>query len=90
MKSKRIRLNPISTYGRTKAADIINDCANELDISYISLRYFNVIGNAVSMAHDNSQECLLPCIYRAYQNGNLPKVFGTDFNTKDGGTLVII
>ena len=83
-------LNPISTYGRTKAASefIINDCANELDISYISLRYFNVIGNAsFPMAHDNSQECLLPCIYRAFQNGNLPKVFGTDFNTKDGSAL---
>ena len=38
------------------------------------------------MAHDNSQECLLPCIYRAYQNGNC-KVFGTDFNTKDGSAL---
>ena len=37
---------PISPYGRSKlfCEKILQDCANSLNISFISLRYFNVIG----------------------------------------------
>ena len=82
--------NPLSPYGRTKntCEIILNDCAKELDISWISLRYFNVIGNDdFQMSHDNSKECLLPSLYNCYKEKKLPSVFGTNFKTKDGSAL---
>ena len=41
------KLNPISPYGWTKyiSEQIIQDCAKQLNISVVNLRYFNVIGN---------------------------------------------
>ena len=84
------KTNPLSPYGRTKETCelMLNDCAKELQISWISLRYFNVIGNDnFNMAHDCSKECLLPSLYNCYQENKLPNVFGTDFDTKDGSAL---
>lgn len=83
-------IKPLSPYGRTKAICemILDDCAKELKISCISLRYFNVIGNDnFDMAHDNSEECLVPSIYNCYMKNKLPEVFGTNFNTRDGSAM---
>ena len=83
-------LNPISPYGWTKfvSEQIIQNCAKQLNISFINLRYFNVIGNDnFPMAFDNSEECLVPKIYNAIINKQLPKVFGTDFESPDGSAL---
>ena len=84
------KLNPMSPYGWTKfvSEQIIQNCASQLNISFISLRYFNVIGNDnFPMAFDNSEECLVPKIYKAIINKQLPKVFGTDFDTSDGTAI---
>lgn len=81
---------PLSTYARTKltSESILSDCAKELNISFISLRYFNVIGNDnFKLSHDNSKECLFPCIYESIKRDELPNVFGTNFNTPDGSAL---
>ena len=83
-------LNPISPYGWTKSVseEIIKNCASQLGLSFISLRYFNVIGNDnFPHAHDNSEECLVPKIYNSIKNNQIPKVFGTDFLTPDGSAL---
>ena len=80
----------MSPYGWTKfvSEQIIQNCANQLNISFISLRYFNVIGNDnFPMAFDNSEECLVPKIYKAIINKELPKVYGTDFETSDGSAI---
>ena len=80
----------MSPYGWTKfvSEQIIQNCASQLNISFISLRYFNVIGNDdFPMAFDNSEECLVPKIYKAIINKELPKVFGTDFDTSDGTAI---
>ena len=84
------KLNPISPYGWTKyvSEEIIKNCAPQLNLSFVSLRYFNVIGNDnFPKAYDNSEECLVPKIYKAIINKELPKVFGTDFETSDGSAL---
>tara|TARA_A100001388_G_C28765458_1_gene500445 strand:- start:154 stop:1158 length:1005 start_codon:yes stop_codon:yes gene_type:complete len=84
------KLNPISPYGWTKfvSEQIIQNCADQLNISFVSLRYFNVIGNDnFPMAFDNSEECLVPKIYNAIINKKLPKVFGTNFKTTDGSAI---
>ena len=57
---------PISPYGMSKlfCERILEDCAKKLNISFISLRYFNVIGNDnFPFAFDTSKECLIPSIY---------------------------
>ena len=47
LKSRIIKKIPIGPYGMSKlfCERILEDCAEKLNISFISLRYFNVIGN---------------------------------------------
>ena len=67
---------------------IINDFAMNYDISFIVLRYFNVIGNGnFKLANDTSEECLVPAIYSALERKLMPKIFGNDFDTPDGTAL---
>lgn len=82
--------NPISPYGRSKlfCEKILKDCAAALKLSFISLRYFNVIGNDnFPFAFDSSKECLIPSIYSKISNRELPEVNGTNYPTPDGTTL---
>jgi UDP-glucose 4-epimerase len=81
---------PLSPYGRTKLTceEILGDVAPELGLSFISLRYFNVIGNGeFHGAHDTSTECLVPVAYERAVRGLPVRVFGTDFATPDGTAL---
>ena len=81
---------PISPYGRSKlfCEKILQDCANSLNISFISLRYFNVIGNDnFPFAFDTSKECLIPSLYSKISSGKLPEIYGTNFSTPDGTNL---
>ena len=81
---------PISPYGRSKlfCEKILQDCANSLNISFISLRYFNVIGNDnFPFAFDTSNECLIPSLYSKISSGKLPEIYGTNFLTPDGTNL---
>ncbi len=81
---------PISPYGMSKlfCERIIEDCAKKLNFSFISLRYFNVIGNDnFPFAFDTSKECLIPSIYTKISNNKLPEINGTNFPTPDGTCL---
>jgi len=77
---------PISPYGRSKffSEQIIRDAASEFNLNYVSLRYFNVIGNSEINAYDTSRFNLLPNIYRAIQNKTHLRVFGGGYQTPDG------
>ena len=77
---------PISPYGRSKffSEQIIRDAASEFNLNYVSLRYFNVIGNSEINAYDTSRLNLLPNIYRAIQNKTHLRVFGGGYQTPDG------
>jgi len=82
--------NPQSTYARTKysSEQILADCATEIDLSWMSLRYFNVIGNGdFPHAHDTSTECLIPAAYAQIQRQRPSIIFGTNFDTPDGTAL---
>ena len=82
--------NPISPYGKSKlfCEKILQDCYASLNISFISLRYFNVIGNDnFPFAFDTSKECLVPSIYSKISIGELPEINGINFPTPDGTTL---
>jgi len=81
---------PISPYGMSKlfCERILEDCAEKLNISFISLRYFNVIGNDnFPFAFDTSKECLIPSIYSKISNNQLPEINGTNLPTPDGTCL---
>ena len=82
--------NPQSPYARTKVVceQVLGDCAKLLGISWMTLRYFNVIGNDdFSAAHDTSPECLVPATAARLARGEPPVVYGTDFSTPDGTAL---
>ena len=82
--------DPVSPYGRTKLVSemALADCAEEIGLTWVALRYFNVIGNGdFTMAHDTSTECLVPAATRLLSSGQIPHVYGLDFPTPDGSAL---
>jgi UDP-glucose 4-epimerase len=82
-------LIPVSPYGRSKlfAERIIQDQVVTGILRAVVLRYFNVAGNAEGVGHDISHFNLLPNLYRAISDKRSFKVFGGDFNTKDGSCV---
>jgi UDP-glucose 4-epimerase len=79
-------LQPISPYGRSKmfAELMISDSIREGWLSAVSLRYFNVVGNAKIAAFDGSIFNLFPNLYRAIENGSELSIFGIGYDTNDG------
>ncbi len=83
-------LSPVSPYGKTKVAceNILADVAPQFGLNWISLRYFNVIGNGnFPDAYDSSEECLVPEVSRACHESRSPVIFGSNFPTIDGTCL---
>ena len=81
---------PTNPYGETKLAvdNLLTDLAAEGNFSAISLRYFNVAGAAKSGDHwlaerHNPETHLIPNVLKA-SNDNPLKIFGSDWDTKDG------
>lgn len=88
--SEESPLLPVSPYGNTKVAceNILADVAPQVGLNWISLRYFNVIGNGeFPDAHDSSEECLVPAVSRACHEDKCPVIFGSSFPTLDGTCL---
>lgn len=90
--SENFKLNPITTYGRSKLfiEKILMDWANsKKNCSVISLRYFNPIGAHPSsiigeQIGPNSYN-LLPKILRVAKGEEESiKIYGNDYNTRDG------
>jgi UDP-glucose 4-epimerase len=77
---------PINPYGETKLAgeSLIRDLTAVGKLRALSLRYFNVAGTASDTMADNYATNLIPQALRWISEGRSPKVFGTDYETKDG------
>lgn len=78
--------NPVSPYGRSKlfAESIISDAVGAGIIKAVSLRYFNVAGNAKISAFDLSPFNLLPNLFRAVAEKKPFKIYGKSHGTFDG------
>lgn len=82
--------NPTNVYGQTKLSmeHMIKDYHNAFGLNYVALRYFNVAGaypdSTIGEAH-NPETHLIPLILDAASGKrDCIKVFGTDYETKDG------
>ncbi len=77
---------PINPYGETKLAseDLLRALNEVGQVRAASLRYFNVAGTATDALADNFATNLIPQVLRRIVDGQSPKVFGTDYETKDG------
>ncbi|RZI47149.1 UDP-glucose 4-epimerase GalE [Candidatus Finniella inopinata] len=84
--------HPINPYGHSKLMieQILKDCAQAYGIRSISLRYFNAAGAApeegLGEAHEPESH-LIPLMIQAAQKGTFLKVFGNDYETRDGTCL---
>jgi UDP-glucose 4-epimerase len=77
---------PINPYGVTKLVCewLVRDAAPALDLSWISLRYFNVAGAGRPGLGDPGVANLLQLVLQALTSGARPQVFGNDHPTPDG------
>lgn len=87
--SEDAALAPESPYGQTKVIGewITRNAAVNRDLSWISLRYFNVAGAATPELGDTSVFNLIPMVMRALDQGQRPQVFGVDYPTPDGSCI---
>ncbi|HEX9775596.1 MAG TPA: UDP-glucose 4-epimerase GalE [Actinomycetota bacterium] len=77
---------PESPYGQTKLASewMVQSYAAVTGMSWVSLRYFNVVGAGAGDLGDTSEFNLVPLVFRALAEGRRPKVYGDDYPTRDG------
>jgi UDP-glucose 4-epimerase len=82
-------LVPESPYGQTKVVGewITRNAAVTRDLSWVSLRYFNVAGAGSPDLGDTSVFNLIPMVLRALDNAGRPQVFGDDYPTHDGSCI---
>lgn len=82
-------LAPESPYGQTKVIGewMTANAAVNRDLSWISLRYFNVAGAGAPELGDTSVSNLVPMVFRALSSGLRPQVFGDDYPTPDGSCI---
>ena len=80
---------PLSPYGATKllSEQLITSVGEAEKISHISLRYFNVVGSAISEFGDNSKDNLVPKVFSALKSGNRPEIYGASYPTPDGSCI---
>ncbi|MEP7360845.1 MAG: UDP-glucose 4-epimerase GalE [Chloroflexota bacterium] len=81
------RLRPVNPYGETKRAfeGMLDWYSRAYGIGAVSLRYFNVAGATDERGEDHRPEThLIPNILAAFSGGAPLKVFGTDYDTRDG------
>ena len=80
---------PLSPYGETKLVGewAVAAAAEARDMSWVSLRYFNVAGAASPELGDTSVNNLIPIVLRNVEQGAPSKVFGDDYPTPDGTCL---
>ena len=77
--------NPVCVYGRTKLMieNILSDLFRTNGIKSAALRYFNVCGASKDFLFGEWHEPETHLIPNVLNNNNL-KIFGNDYNTKDG------
>ena len=80
---------PINPYGDTKLTTekLIYNYSKAYELNFISLRYFNVSGsdflNKIGEAH-NPETHVIPLALASIKENNVFKIYGDDYNTKDG------
>lgn len=81
-----VPMRPLSPYGQTKAVCEWMAAAayRAYGISYVTLRYFNVVGAASRELADTGVFNLVPLALQAISEGRPPLVFGDDYPTRDG------
>ena len=83
---------PINPYGHSKLMieQMLKDCSQAYGIRSVSLRYFNAAGAApeegLGEAHEPESH-LIPLMIEAAQKEKVLKVFGRDYDTRDGTCL---
>ena len=77
---------PLSPYGESKLVGewITAACNGAFGLRTMAMRYFNVAGAATPTLGDPGVFNLIPLVFQALSQGQRPKVFGTDYPTKDG------
>jgi len=84
--------NPINPYGRTKliTENILEDFNKAYGINYTALRYFNASGAdpdcEIGETHEPPNH-IIPIVLEKYKKGEEIKVFGGNWNTRDGTCL---
>ncbi len=80
---------PLSPYGETKLIGewAVRDVAHVSELSWVSLRYFNVAGTASVDLADTSVANLIPIVLRSLSDERPATVFGDDYPTPDGTCL---
>jgi UDP-glucose 4-epimerase len=80
---------PLSPYGATKllSEELISTVGSAVQISHISLRYFNVVGSALPEFGDNSKDNLVPKVFQALKSGKRPEIYGASYPTPDGSCI---
>lgn len=82
--------NPINPYGQTKLMieKIMDDYDKAYGLKSVRLRYFNVAGadsnNRVGEWHDPETHLIPNILKSTFDNGKSFKMYGTDYDTKDG------
>lgn len=82
--------NPINPYGRSKlmVEEILKDYDNAYGLKSTVLRYFNASGSdengLIGESHDPESHLIPLILQAANKRRKSIKIFGTDYNTKDG------
>lgn len=80
---------PSNPYGETKLAGekMIEWYAKAHDINYVIFRYFNVVGGVKLGAEIEDFTTIVPRIISSIKNDEELKVFGGDYDTRDGSCI---
>ena len=81
---------PMSPYGETKLAGewmLRGLAVANPDLRWASLRYFNVAGAGAPELGDRSVANLVPMTFQALSAGRNPRLFGDDYDTRDGSCI---
>ncbi len=80
---------PSNPYGETKLVGerMIEWYAKAHDLNYVSFRYFNVVGGVKPGASVEDFTTIVPKIISSIKNNEQLKVFGGDYNTRDGSCI---
>jgi UDP-glucose 4-epimerase len=78
--------NPASPYGESKLIGewLLSDQGVATGLTHSSLRYFNVVGSGLPGVYDTSPYSLMSLVFGAITRGESPKIFGSDYPTRDG------
>ncbi|UUV31592.1 UDP-glucose 4-epimerase GalE [Amycolatopsis roodepoortensis] len=77
---------PISPYGETKLICewLLRSAGTANGLSWVALRYFNVVGAVHPLLADTSNDNLFPLVFQEVTAGRPAMVTGIDYQTKDG------